>query len=70
MMPEKIRKEVIIFRKSLLSARHKLRNVRSEIRREVDQLGQLITVLNILSGPILSGLLAFLMFFSRKKMWI
>ena len=70
LMSENIKKEVFNFRKTLINTRLALRNVRSEIRREVDNLGKILIVVNMASGPLLTGFIAILMFFFRKRMWL
>ena len=62
-----VRTNVKIFRQDLLELRGKLRKVRLQLRSEVNKLGQIVTALNMFSGPILTFILALMAFMMRKK---
>jgi ABC-2 type transport system permease protein len=56
-LPETLKDEVIAFREDYLSTRRELRNIRRQIRQDVDDLGRRITVINLIAGPVLVVLL-------------
>jgi ABC-type uncharacterized transport system involved in gliding motility auxiliary subunit len=52
-LPAEIKDELGKFQTELLAARRKLRDIRQRIRGEVDLLGQELTIVNLVSGPLL-----------------
>ena len=62
-----VRTNVKNFRQDLLELRGKLRKVRLQLRSEVNKLGQILTALNMFSGPLLTIILALMTFMMRKK---
>ena len=65
-LPDAIKEQLKELGKELLKAKKKLRNSRHKIREEVDRLGQMITIINLISGPFLVVGLALFVFFYRK----
>ena len=53
-LPAEIRDELGRVQTELLAARRKLRDIRRKIRGEVDRLGQQLTIINLISGPLLT----------------
>ncbi len=66
-LPPEIRAELSKFREELLPARRKLREVRRDIRREVDGLGQSLTAINLAAGPMFVLLFAGFVYFRRRR---
>lgn len=52
-LPRSMRTEIERFRRDLVDARQRLRDVRRLIRTEVETLGRQLTILNLLAGPAL-----------------
>ena len=52
-LPEKIRSKIRELRRDLLPIRRDLREIRLKIRNDVERLGQRLTLINLLSGPLL-----------------
>ena len=65
-LPDAIKEQLKELGKELLKAKKKLRNSRHKIREEVDRLGQMITIINLISGPFLVIGLALFVFSYRK----
>ncbi len=56
-LPAGMKDEIAAFRRELVDARSRLRDLRRLIRTEIEALGQRLTALNFLAGPALIGLL-------------
>ena len=55
LLTEKIKADLKKFHMELLPARRELRSVRRQIRNEIDSLGRRLTLINLVSGPLLVG---------------
>jgi ABC-2 type transport system permease protein len=56
-LPESVQDEIVAFREEYLSTRRALRDIRHQIREDVDALGRRIVAANLLAGPLLVALL-------------
>jgi ABC-2 type transport system permease protein len=66
-LPLGIREDLKKFRMQLLPARRALRNVRLQIRNEVNSLGRRLTLLNLLAGPVLVAIWGLWIITRRKR---
>ncbi len=68
-LPEEIRTKIRQLRTELLPYRRKLREIRLEIREDVDRLGQHLTIINLLAGPLLVLAFGASMMLWRRRKW-
>jgi len=66
-LPQDIKEAVLAYRDDLLNARRALRDIRLRIRKDVDSLGQALTAINLVSGPLLVGLFWLIMHWWRRR---
>jgi ABC-type uncharacterized transport system involved in gliding motility auxiliary subunit len=66
-LPLGIKEDLKKFRMQLLPARRELRSVRLQIRNEVNSLGRRLTLLNLLSGPVLVAMWGLFIITRRKR---
>ena len=66
-LPDGIRGKVEQLQAVLMIARLQLRDIRRDIRQEVDALGRKITIANVLSGPLLTLAFGALIFALRRR---
>ncbi len=52
-LPSPLKEQAITVQSELVAMRRDLRNIRLQIRQRIDQLGHRLTVINVLSGPLL-----------------
>ncbi len=57
-LPSPLKEQAIAIQSELVAMRRDLRNIRLQIRQRIDQLGHRLTVINVLSGPLLVMILA------------
>ena len=62
-----LKDEIKRFRLELLPIRKKLRDIRRRIREEIESLGQLLTIINLLAGPVLVLIFASAVFLVRSR---
>ena len=55
------------FKVDLLAIRKELRDVRHELRKDIEGLDRLLKIINIGGIPILVGVIALLVFFMRRR---
>ena len=65
-LPENIKKQLREFEPKLLTARRNLREMRAGIRAEVDSLTRRLTLFNLLCGPLIVLVLAWVVFRTRR----
>ena len=65
-LPENIKTQLREFEPKLLTARRNLREMRAGIRAEVDSLTRRLTLLNLLCGPLIVLVLAWVVFRTRR----
>ena len=65
-LPENIKKQLREFEPKLLTARRNLREMRAGIRAEVDSLTRRLTLFNLLCGPLIVLVLAWVVFRRRR----
>jgi ABC-2 type transport system permease protein len=65
-LPPDIRAQVQKLNLDLIPVRRQLREIRLSIRERVEALGRTLTIINVVSGPLLAGLLAILLFSTRR----
>ena len=63
---ENIKKQLREFEPKLLTARRNLREMRAGIRAEVDSLTRRLTLFNLLCGPLIVLVLAWVVFRTRR----
>ncbi len=57
-LPSPLKEQAITVQSELVAMRRDLRNIRLQIRQRIDQLGHRLTIINVLSGPLLVIVLA------------
>ncbi len=65
-LPSPLKEQVITVQTELVAMRRDLRNIRMQIRQRIDQLGHRLTIINILSGPLLVMMLGVFIRFTRS----
>ncbi len=66
-MPSHIKEDLKKLRMEVLPVRRKLRAVRRQIREEVENLGRLLTVINLLAGPLFVLVFGAVVFTLRRR---
>jgi ABC-2 type transport system permease protein len=66
-MPDYLKQEIRRVQEGLLLLRQKLRDVRRHIREEVDRLGRIVIIVNLIAGPILVVAFAGIVAWSRRR---
>ena len=66
-IPPQLQQHLKTLRLEMLKARRELRSVRRQIREKVENLSQLLTVINIIAGPLLVLVLAGFVLILRRK---
>jgi ABC-2 type transport system permease protein len=66
-LPDYLKKDIYRIQEGLLPLRQKLRDVRRHIREEVDRLGRIVIVVNLLAGPALVVAFAGVVAMARRR---
>lgn len=66
-LPEEVKAEVLKIREMVYPLKNELRKIRLQIRQEVHELFQIITLLNLLAGPVFSFIALAIMRISRRR---
>ena len=67
LLTEEQSKAIEAFKEDLLVIRKQLRDVRHELRKDIEGLGTSLKILNIGVIPVLVGLIALFVFFVRRR---
>ena len=67
LLSKRIKEDLKNFRKELLPARRELRSLRRQIRNEIDSLGRLLNLANLMAGPALVGIWGMVVAIRRRR---